>query len=48
MIGMELIVDPSSKTPAKKLCDALITRSFHNGLILLPAARARYASCRRC
>jgi 4-aminobutyrate aminotransferase len=35
MIGMELIVDPSSKAPAKKLCDALINRAFHNGLMLL-------------
>jgi 4-aminobutyrate aminotransferase len=33
MIGMELVLDPSSKAPAKKLCDALITRAFHNGLI---------------
>ena len=33
MIGMELVTDRASKTPAKKLCDALITRAFHNGLI---------------
>ena len=35
MIGMELILDPSSKAPAKKLCDALINRAYHNGLMLL-------------
>jgi len=35
MIGLELITDAESKTPAKTLCDAVITRSFHNGLLLL-------------
>jgi 4-aminobutyrate aminotransferase len=35
MIGMELVTDKASKTPAKKLCDALVTRAYHNGLILL-------------
>jgi len=35
MIGMELVTDRQSNAPAKKLCDALITRAFHNGLILL-------------
>jgi 4-aminobutyrate aminotransferase len=35
MIGMELVTDRTSKLPAKKLCDALITRAYHNGLILL-------------
>jgi 4-aminobutyrate aminotransferase len=35
MIGMELVVDRTSKLPARKLCDALITRAYHNGLILL-------------
>lgn len=35
MIGMELVTDRDSNKPAKKLCDALITRAFHNGLILL-------------
>jgi 4-aminobutyrate aminotransferase len=34
-IGMELVTDRVSKLPAKKLCDAVITRAFHNGLILL-------------
>jgi len=35
MIGMELVLDPSSKAPAKKLCEALINRAYHNGLMLL-------------
>jgi 4-aminobutyrate aminotransferase len=35
MIGMELVTDQASKQPARKLCDALITRAYHNGLILL-------------
>jgi 4-aminobutyrate aminotransferase len=33
MIGMEL-VEPGG-SPASSLCDALITRAFHNGLLLL-------------
>jgi len=40
MIGMELVTDPVSKTPAKKLCDALITRAFHKGLILLSCGQS--------
>jgi 4-aminobutyrate aminotransferase len=36
MIGMELVEDPETRAPAKDLCDALITRAFHNGLLLLP------------
>jgi 4-aminobutyrate aminotransferase len=35
MIGIELVLDPVSKAPAKKLCEELITRAFHQGLILL-------------
>jgi 4-aminobutyrate aminotransferase len=35
MLGMELVTDRASKAPAKKICDALITRAYHNGLILL-------------
>jgi 4-aminobutyrate aminotransferase len=33
MIGMELV--ESDGTPANELCDALVTRAFHNGLLLL-------------
>ena len=36
MIGMELIAGGKDKTPAKKLCDDLVTRAYHNGLLLLP------------
>jgi 4-aminobutyrate aminotransferase len=35
MIGMELVTDRSSRAPAKKLCDAVLTRAFHHGLLLL-------------
>jgi 4-aminobutyrate aminotransferase len=35
MLGMELVTDRGTNTPAKKLCDALITRAYHNGLLLL-------------
>jgi len=36
MIGMELVEDDAARTPARKLCDALITRAWLNGLLLLP------------
>src|SRR5260370_35401653 len=35
MIGMELVTDRTAKVPAKELCGALVTRAYHNGLILL-------------
>jgi len=35
MIGMELVTDRDSRKPAKALCDAVITRAFHQGLLLL-------------
>ncbi|MGH8030024.1 MAG: acetyl ornithine aminotransferase family protein [Arenimonas sp.] len=34
MIGMELVLD-AARTPAKALCDALVTAAFHHGLLLL-------------
>jgi len=40
MIGMELIEEPGTKTPAKALCDALVTRAYHNGLILLSCGQS--------
>jgi 4-aminobutyrate aminotransferase len=40
MIGIELVKDRTSRTPAKKLCDALITRAYHNGLILLACGQS--------
>jgi 4-aminobutyrate aminotransferase len=39
MIGMEL-VDAVTHEPAKALCDAVITRAFHNGLLLLPCGQS--------
>jgi 4-aminobutyrate aminotransferase len=39
MIGVELITD-THKTPAKELCQALITRAFHNGLLLLSCGQS--------
>jgi 4-aminobutyrate aminotransferase len=35
MIGLELVESRTSKIPAKALCDAVIHRAFHNGLLLL-------------
>jgi 4-aminobutyrate aminotransferase len=35
MIGMELIESDVERTPARELCDALVTRAYHNGLLLL-------------
>ncbi|MBP7369872.1 MAG: acetyl ornithine aminotransferase family protein [Arenimonas sp.] len=35
MIGMELIENDADRTPARKLCDAIIERAYHNGLLLL-------------
>lgn len=35
MIGMELIETDGERTPARALCDNVITRAFHNGLLLL-------------
>ena len=40
MIGMELVVDRASRKPARELCDALITRAYHNGLILLSCGQS--------
>jgi 4-aminobutyrate aminotransferase len=35
MIGMELVVDRTSRTPAAELCEAVLHRAFSNGLLLL-------------
>jgi len=40
MIGMELVSEGAERTPARKLCDALITRAYHNGLILLSCGQS--------
>ena len=35
MIGMELVRDRATKQPARELAEAVVTRAFHNGLLLL-------------
>jgi 4-aminobutyrate aminotransferase len=35
MIGMELVKDPTTKEPARSICNALVRRAFQNGLLLL-------------
>jgi 4-aminobutyrate aminotransferase len=35
MIGMELIEPGAERKPARALCDAVVNRAFHNGLLLL-------------
>jgi 4-aminobutyrate aminotransferase len=40
MIGMELIVDRASRKPAPELCDRLVTRAYHNGLMLLSCGKS--------
>jgi 4-aminobutyrate aminotransferase len=35
MIGMELVTDRTKRTAASELCEAVLTRAFHNGLLLL-------------
>ncbi len=35
MIGVELVNDRTSQTPARKLCDELLNRAYQNGLLLL-------------
>ena len=40
MIGMELVTDRMTREPARALCDAMITRAYHNGLILLSCGQS--------
>jgi 4-aminobutyrate aminotransferase len=35
MIGMELVEPGAERAPAKALCDAVVQRAYHNGLLLL-------------
>ena len=35
MIGMELVTDRTTRAPARALCEAVLTRAYHNGLLLL-------------
>ena len=40
MIGMELVTDRASRQPAKDLCQAVITRAFHQRLLLLSCGQS--------
>jgi 4-aminobutyrate aminotransferase len=40
MIGMELVEDRRGMAPARELVEALTTRAFHNGLLLLSCGRS--------
>ncbi|HLY51958.1 MAG TPA: acetyl ornithine aminotransferase family protein [Steroidobacteraceae bacterium] len=40
MIGMELVKDRATRIPAKALCEAVLTRAFHNGLLLLSCGQS--------
>ena len=40
MIGAELITDRVSRQPARALCERLLTRAYHNGLILLSCGQS--------
>jgi len=40
MIGMELVTDRTSKAPARALCDAVLTRAYHQGLLLLACGQS--------
>ncbi len=40
MLGIELVEDRATKVPAARLCDAVITRAFHNGLLLLSCGQS--------
>jgi 4-aminobutyrate aminotransferase len=40
MIGMELITDPSTRAPARALCEAVLTRAYHQGLLLLACGQS--------
>ncbi len=40
MIGMELVTDRNAKTPARALCEAVLTRAFHQGLLLLACGQS--------
>ncbi|HKC15999.1 MAG TPA: acetyl ornithine aminotransferase family protein [Steroidobacteraceae bacterium] len=40
MIGMELVSDRSERKPAKQLCQRVLTRAYHNGLLLLSCGQS--------
>ena len=40
MIGMELVTDRTTRTPARALCEAVLTRAYHQGLLLLSCGQS--------
>jgi len=40
MIGMELVTSRAGRAPARALCDAVLTRAYHNGLLLLSCGQS--------
>ena len=40
MIGMELVTDRATKVPARALCEAVLTRAYHQGLLLLACGQS--------
>ena len=40
MIGMELVTERASRQPARALCERLVTRAYHNGLLLLSCGQS--------
>jgi 4-aminobutyrate aminotransferase len=40
MIGMELVTDCATREPARELCQAVLTRAFHHGLLLLSCGQS--------
>jgi 4-aminobutyrate aminotransferase len=40
MIGMELVTDRTSRSPAREFCDRFITRAYENGLMLLSCGQS--------
>jgi 4-aminobutyrate aminotransferase len=40
MLGMELVENHRTKAPAAQLCEDTVTRSFHNGLLLLSCGQS--------
>ncbi|HVN44566.1 MAG TPA: acetyl ornithine aminotransferase family protein [Steroidobacteraceae bacterium] len=40
MIGMELITDAATRAPARALCEAVLTRAYHQGLLLLACGQS--------
>jgi 4-aminobutyrate aminotransferase len=40
MIGMELVTDRATRTPARALCEAVLTRAYHQGLLLLSCGQS--------